>query len=84
MLAESPDDEGLLIVKKSVDRLKTMIEGASKLSGLESLEELEEERMNLRTVINDAVEDCKHLLKSMGMRVDNRIAEDMPVNASPI
>jgi signal transduction histidine kinase len=84
MLEDMPESRDLKIIKRSADRLVGMIENAAKLSRLESGEKLVKRELNLKKVIDSAVEDSRQLIESAGMRVDNRVTGDLPVEADPI
>jgi PAS domain S-box-containing protein len=61
-----------------------MIESASKLSKLKSVEDLEKKSLDLKEVIDRAVEDTRHLFEAAGMWVENKATKSMPVKANPV
>ncbi|WP_456473823.1 sensor histidine kinase [Candidatus Pyrohabitans sp.] len=88
LLLEDEDDPEktteLQAIKRSLDKAIDLIESASKLSKLESSKSLELEDMDLRKVIEEAVERFTPLASEAGMKIENRIAHSMPVRANSI
>lgn len=84
LLDEAPDKKDFQIIKRNIDKLINMIENASKLSRLESVEELEKKDLDLRTVVNNAIEGCRHYFELGDMEVDNRVKENMRIKANPV
>jgi signal transduction histidine kinase len=84
LLDETPDREELKIIKRSVDKLISMIESASKLSKLESVEKLEKECLDLKEIIARVVEENKTLMEKAGLRVENNVRESIMVLANPV
>ncbi len=84
MLTESPGKEELLMIRGAAEKLIDMIETASKLSRLESVDELVKENLDLKEVIDGVVEANRPLLESSGVAIDNRVTSAMPVKANPV
>ncbi len=87
LLEEEHDPEKtveLQAIKRSLDKAIDLIESASKLSKLESSKGLKQEEMDLRRVIEGAVERFIPLASEAGMKIENRIAKSMPVRANRI
>ncbi len=84
LLEEDPDKLELKLLKKSGDDLIELIEGATKLSKLESEDDLETTTLDLKKVIDEVVENYRPLLTERDMDVENKIEGPISINANPV
>lgn len=84
LLVESSGRKELHVLKRHADRLIEMIQSASRLSKLESIDELEKQRLDLKELIDDAVENCKHLFREAGMQIINKSEDNVTFKANPV
>jgi len=84
LLYEDPDKPELKLLKKSGDDLIELIESATRLSKLESLEDLDITTIDLKILIDTVVETYRPLLTEKRLDVENRIPESFSVNANPV
>lgn len=84
LLDEFPDREELKVIMRNANRLINMIESAAKLSKLESVQELEKETLDLKEVVEKAIEATLPLFEEAGMVVENRLTEPLHIKANPI
>lgn len=74
----------LEIVVKNLTKGMELIERATMLSKLESLERIEFEDMDLKDVIEKVIENIGSLVEKSGMKIENNVAQRMPVRANKI
>jgi signal transduction histidine kinase len=61
-----------------------MIENAAKLAKLESVQKLEKKKLDLRVVIERAMDEAKPMLREAEMVVENRVVQPITINANPV
>jgi signal transduction histidine kinase len=83
-LLDQPDSEDLQMIMRNSDKLIEIIETAGKLTKLESAEKFDKVDLDLNEVIDEVVEENKLLFESKGMSIENRVAEEMHINANPL
>ncbi len=84
MLLDSPKDENLHLIRRTSLKLVEIIESASMLSMLESSEELNKKRLNLKEVIDSAISASRPLFEESGMDVENHIQDSLPIKANSL
>jgi PAS domain S-box-containing protein len=82
MLVDSPDDKELQMIKRNSNKVIEIIESASKFLKLESLDELEKKRLDLREVIDSVILNNKPIFESAGVVVNFTVKEPLPVMAN--
>lgn len=66
----SEQKEMATIIKRNADRLREMIENASKYARLEEREELDFKETDLNVILKEAIENSRFLLDGKGMKVE--------------
>lgn len=84
LLQEFPDREELRIIVKSANKLVSIIESAARLAKLQAVQEIKREELDLREVVERAVEQTRAQFERAGMEVENRIEKPLIVNANPV
>ncbi len=84
LLEEDPDKPELKLLKKSGDDIIELIEGATKLSKVESVDDLETTTLDLKKVIDEVVENYRPLLEKRDMDVENKIEGPISIKANPV
>jgi len=84
LLEEQPENEELEVVNRNATDLIELIENASKLSKLESLSEVEFEKIDLKEVIDSVVEKSKPLFKGSDIIIENKVRTSTPIRANPV
>lgn len=82
--SESPDDERVVLIKRSSDDLLKVIENASVLSKVTIGEEVEKEERDLADIIFDVIEEFIPIMKNSGMSIEPRLEETLLVKVNPI
>lgn len=74
----------LEIIGKNLTKGMELIESATMLSKLESLERIEFEDLDLKEVIEKVIENLGSLAEKSGMKIENNVTQSMPVRANKI
>lgn len=74
----------LEIIGKNLTKGMELIESATMLSKLESLERIEFEELDLKGVIEKAIENLGSLAEKSGMKIENNVTQSIPVRANKI
>ncbi len=72
------------IIERNLTKCMELIESATMLSKLESLERIEFEDMDLKNVIEKAIENLSSVADRSGMKIENNIVQSMPARANKI
>ena len=71
-------------IERNLLKAADLIDTATKFSKIESLESIEFEDLDLKTVIGEVIEDIGPMAVRGGVRIENNTIRDMPVRASRI
>lgn len=74
----------LEIIERNLTKGMELIENATTLSKLESLESIEFEELDLKEVIDKAIENLGSMADRSGMKIENNVAQSMPARANRI
>jgi PAS domain S-box-containing protein len=74
----------LEIIGKNLTKGMELIESATMLSKLESLERIEFEELDLKNVIKKVIENFGSLAEKSDMKIENNVTQSMPVRANKI
>ncbi|MFZ2412034.1 MAG: PAS domain S-box protein [Candidatus Methanoperedens sp.] len=72
------------IIERNLTKCMELIESATMLSKLESLEHIEFEDMDLKDVIGKVTENLSSMADRSGMKIENNINQSMPARANKI
>jgi len=78
------DEETFKVIKKSSDRLIKVTNDVSALANIFVNDTVNKEQLNLRTIINDVLDDFDEQLQSEGMDIEINIPPRMRIFANPI
>jgi signal transduction histidine kinase len=84
MMESTPDNKELQIINRNIKRLIDIIDNASKLSKLESQEELEKKELDLKEVLDTVIRDNEQLFEFMGIKIVNRVKRKHMIRANPM
>jgi signal transduction histidine kinase len=82
--AEGEEQEFLEIIEKGAKKQVEIVELTSQLSKLKSSYELEREELDLKEIIEKAIEVTAHLFSEAGMEVNNNINAPIRIRANPV
>lgn len=82
-LLDNPDDMEMKLVKKSASKLVEIIENASALLKLESMDKMEKKALDLKELIDEVVRDNRPLYEGI-IEVVNNIRAPLPIVANPM
>ena len=74
----------LNIINRNLAKSQELIESATMLSKLASLESVEFQNLDLKTVIEGVIENFEPLASESGINIENRIIQSIPVRANTI
>lgn len=72
------------IIERNLTKCMELIESATMLSKLESLERIEFEDMDLKDVIGKVTENLSSMANRSGIKIENNIVQSMPARANKI
>jgi signal transduction histidine kinase len=83
--AENGEEKRFLeIIERGAKKQIEIVELTNRLSKLRSTDELEREELDLKGVIEKALEVTGYLFSEAGMEVENNINAPIPINANPV
>ncbi len=82
--AKGEERQMLEVISRNIGRQIEMVESASKLSKLGSVEDMEREDLDLKEIIDGVCEDFTPIIQAAGMELENRVTERMPIKANPV
>jgi signal transduction histidine kinase len=82
--AKGEEQEFLEIIEMGAKKQVEIVELTSQLSKLKSSDELECEELDLKEIIEKAIEATAHLFSEAGMEVENNINASIRIRANPV